>query len=231
MALIDDIPALVVAAPDHAELLAELPEMITERARLRRRHPSPEPNTVRAYAADWPDLIEGLGTPHPRPGHALMAKRGDVVSLYRWSLLSVRYRRIVIHRDRPRGGTQDLLGDDFCGAPGRKARGRMVTEAPTERPASNSPTPIPAGSTVHDESQRSPGRVSFPNRVTLDLDDARYQWLIDTADNSGAVGGANLLRAALDYLSTHPVVLRAIVLRAQELRRGQRAATRRRGPK
>ena len=76
---------------------------------------------------------------------------------------------------------------------------------------------------------RPPGRVTFPNRVTLDLDDARYHWLTDTADNSGAVGGANLLRAALDYLSSHPAVLSEVVLRAQELRRGQRAATRRRG--
>jgi hypothetical protein len=77
-------------------------------------------------------------------------------------------------------------------------------------------------------SRRSQGRASFPNRVTLDLDDARYEWLTETADNSGAVGAANLLRAALDHLISHPEALRTVVSRAQELRREQRAANRRR---
>ncbi len=72
-------------------------------------------------------------------------------------------------------------------------------------------------------------RVTFPNRVTLDLDDDRYQWLTDTADNNGAVGSANLLRAALDHLREHPGTLKAVVSRAQQLRRAQRESRRRWG--
>src|ERR1051326_4345034 len=100
---------------------------------------------------------------------------------------------------------------------------------PGEETASEVPQSMTSPPSQSHEHSRPLSRVTFPNRVTLDLDDDRYHWLTETADNSGAVGGANLLRAALDYLSSHPAALGDVVLRAQELRRGQRAATRRRG--
>lgn len=50
--------------------------------------------------------------------------------------------------------------------------------------------------------RRPSGRVSYPRRVTLDLDDERYEWLKEQAWQSRIPGGiAGLLRATIDLLS------------------------------
>lgn len=50
--------------------------------------------------------------------------------------------------------------------------------------------------------RRPSGRASYPRRVTLDLDDERYEWLKDQAWRSRIPGGiAGLLRAAIDVLT------------------------------
>lgn len=50
--------------------------------------------------------------------------------------------------------------------------------------------------------RRPSGRVSYPRRVTLDLDDERYEWLKETAWDCRVPGGiAGLLRATIDLLA------------------------------
>lgn len=50
--------------------------------------------------------------------------------------------------------------------------------------------------------KRPNGRASFPRRLTLDLDDARYEWLKEQVWQSRSNGGAaGLLRAAIDAMA------------------------------
>jgi hypothetical protein len=50
--------------------------------------------------------------------------------------------------------------------------------------------------------RRPSGRASYPRRVTLDLDDERYEWLKEQAWQSRIPGGiAGLLRAVIDVLT------------------------------
>lgn len=53
-----------------------------------------------------------------------------------------------------------------------------------------------------DPFRRPSGRVSYPRRVTLDLDDDRYEWLKEQAWRSRIPGGiAGLLRAMIDLFA------------------------------
>lgn len=57
--------------------------------------------------------------------------------------------------------------------------------------------------------------MSYPRRVTLDLDDDRYEWLKETAWQLRIPGGiAGLLRAAIDLLASDE----ALVERAERRR-------------
>ncbi len=62
--------------------------------------------------------------------------------------------------------------------------------------------------------RRPSGRASYPRRITLDLDDARYQWLRRLAYEA-RVPAAALLRAALDLLAADPKRCEAVVTAAQ----------------
>lgn len=70
-------------------------------------------------------------------------------------------------------------------------------------------TPAPA-----DPFRRPTGRASYPRRITLDLDDARYQWLRHLAYEA-RVPAAALLRAALDLLAADPKRREAVITAAQ----------------
>ena len=62
--------------------------------------------------------------------------------------------------------------------------------------------------------KRNRGRVSFPRRMTLDLDDARLEWLKEQAWQSRAPGGAaGLLRAAIDAMSDDDDLLVQVIAR------------------
>lgn len=61
--------------------------------------------------------------------------------------------------------------------------------------------------------RRPSGRASYPRRITLDLDDRRYQWL-RTVSYEARVPAAAILRAALDVLSA-PELLEQVVQQAQ----------------
>lgn len=54
--------------------------------------------------------------------------------------------------------------------------------------------------------RRPNGRASYPRRVTLDLDDRRYQFLKHAAWEN-RVSIAELLRAAIDLLGDEPALL------------------------
>lgn len=70
-------------------------------------------------------------------------------------------------------------------------------------------TPAPA-----EPFRRPTGRASYPRRITLDLDEARYQWLRAFAYEA-RVPAAALLRAALDVLAADPKSLAAVIAIAQ----------------
>lgn len=60
--------------------------------------------------------------------------------------------------------------------------------------------------------RRPSGRVSYPRRVTLDLDDERYEWLKEEAWQSRTPGGiAGLLRAVIDVLRDDPQLAHDVV--------------------
>ncbi len=65
-----------------------------------------------------------------------------------------------------------------------------------------------------DPFRRPSGRASYPRRITLDLDDARYQWLRGLAYEA-RVPAAALLRAALDALAADPKRREAVITAAQ----------------
>lgn len=59
-----------------------------------------------------------------------------------------------------------------------------------------------AGKSAPAPFRRPSGRASYPRRVTLDLDDDRYEWLKEQAWQSRVPGGiAGLLRATIDLLA------------------------------
>jgi hypothetical protein len=64
--------------------------------------------------------------------------------------------------------------------------------------ATTTPTPEPF--------RRSTGRASYPRRITLDLDDHRYDWLRQVAYDS-RVPAAAILRAAVDALAADEQLL------------------------
>ncbi len=70
-------------------------------------------------------------------------------------------------------------------------------------------TPAPA-----EPFRRPTGRASYPRRITLDLDDARYQWLRSLAYEA-RIPAAALLRAALDMLAADPKRREAVITAAQ----------------
>lgn len=70
-------------------------------------------------------------------------------------------------------------------------------------------TPAPA-----EPFRRPSGRASFPRRITLDLDEARYQWLRGLAYEA-RVPAAALLRAALDLLAADAKRREAVITAAQ----------------
>jgi len=53
---------------------------------------------------------------------------------------------------------------------------------------------------------RPSGRASYPRRVTLDLDDGRYEWIKQAAWES-RVSMTELLRGVIDLLASDPAVL------------------------
>ena len=56
------------------------------------------------------------------------------------------------------------------------------------------------------------GRASFPRRMTLDLDDARFEWVRDQAWQARVLGGsAGLLRAAIDVLAADDELLARVL--------------------
>lgn len=65
-----------------------------------------------------------------------------------------------------------------------------------------------------DPFRRPSGRASYPRRITLDLDDARYRWLRGVAYEA-RVPAAALLRAALDLLAADPKRRDAVIAAAQ----------------
>ena len=62
--------------------------------------------------------------------------------------------------------------------------------------------------------RRPTGRASYPRRITLDLDEARYQWLRSLAYEA-RVPAAALLRAALDVLAADAKRREAVITAAQ----------------
>jgi len=65
--------------------------------------------------------------------------------------------------------------------------------------------------------RRSAGRASYPRRITLDLDDARYDWLRRAAYDA-RVPAATLLRAAIDLTQGNEKLLQQIIeLAVQEV--------------
>lgn len=66
--------------------------------------------------------------------------------------------------------------------------------------------------------RRPSGRASFPRRVTLDLDDGRYDWCKAQAWEARVTGGvAGLLRAAIDVVSSDEDLVRRVLQTAEEL--------------
>lgn len=56
------------------------------------------------------------------------------------------------------------------------------------------------------------GRASYPRRVTLDLDDDRYDWLKEQAWQSRVPGGINgLLRATIDVMMQDKAYVTAVL--------------------
>lgn len=65
--------------------------------------------------------------------------------------------------------------------------------------------------------RRPNGRASFPRRVTLDLDDERYDWCKDQAWEARVPGGiAGLLRAAIDVVSADEQLVRRVLAVADD---------------
>jgi len=62
---------------------------------------------------------------------------------------------------------------------------------------------------------RASGRAAYPHRVTLDLDDDRYDWLRAQAYEA-RVPAAALVRAALDQLADDPSRLGEVVVAARD---------------
>ncbi len=62
--------------------------------------------------------------------------------------------------------------------------------------------------------KRPNGRASFPRRMTLDLDDARYDWLRREAYDS-RVPAAELLRAAIALMQEDSGLRQRVVTRAE----------------
>lgn len=63
--------------------------------------------------------------------------------------------------------------------------------------------------------RRPSGRASYPRRITLDLDEKRYQWL-RAAAYEAHVPAAAILRAALDALTADSTLLDPVIAAAQE---------------
>jgi hypothetical protein len=63
--------------------------------------------------------------------------------------------------------------------------------------------------------RRPSGRASYPRRITLDLDEKRYQWLRKVA-YEGHVPAAAILRAAMDALAADPTHLAPVIAAAQQ---------------
>ena len=61
--------------------------------------------------------------------------------------------------------------------------------------------------------RKPPARVSYPRRVTLDLDDARYAFLKEAAWRS-RMSIAELLRATVSHLEAYPTVLTQVAEQA-----------------
>lgn len=58
--------------------------------------------------------------------------------------------------------------------------------------------------------KKSTGRVSFPNRTSLDLNDEQYEWLKEVAwQNRESVAG--FLRLIIDQLRDHPGKLERVL--------------------
>lgn len=86
--------------------------------------------------------------------------------------------------------------------------------AKTRKPQSAAQTAqtVRAGKTV--PFKRPSGRASFPRRMTLDLDDARFDWLREQAYDA-RVPAATLLRAAIDLAQSDTALRKRVVSRAQ----------------
>lgn len=84
---------------------------------------------------------------------------------------------------------------------------QTVKTAQTERAAHA------AQSTKSSPFKRPSGRATFPRRMTLDLDQARFDWLRRQAYES-RVSAAALLRAAIDLLQADEKFLRTAVSEA-----------------
>lgn len=62
--------------------------------------------------------------------------------------------------------------------------------------------------------KRPSGRASFPRRVTLDLDDERYEWLKEQVWQARSTGGiAGLLRAAIEAMADDDELLVQVLTR------------------
>ena len=58
--------------------------------------------------------------------------------------------------------------------------------------------------------KKSSGRVSFPNRTSLDLTDEQYEWLKEVAWQNRE-SAAGFLRLIIDQLRAHPERLERVV--------------------
>ncbi len=87
----------------------------------------------------------------------------------------------------------------------------QIKKTQTARPAKTAQT----GAVAKAPFKRPSGRASFPRRMTLDLDDARFDWLRQEAYQA-RIPAAALLRAAIDAMESEATLRKRIVDRARK---------------
>ena len=93
-------------------------------------------------------------------------------------------------------------------------RDKIARTAQTAQHAQTGQTPAPNRTASSVPFKRPNGRASFPRRMTLDLDDARYDWLRREAYDS-RLPAAELLRAAIALMQEDPEFRQRVVTRAE----------------
>ncbi len=94
-------------------------------------------------------------------------------------------------------------------------RDKIANTTQTAKTAQTGQTPTAARAGTRVPFKRPNGRASFPRRMTLDLDDARYDWLRREAYES-RVPAAELLRAAITLMQDDPELRHSVVARAEK---------------